>query len=160
MGNIRNMIEMAKIISGYSREEALRRYEVCRDRFTDGDNTLSRNFDLVMEASMLLQRIMDLAKEEVKRDEAMDFDSQPAWVIPPKHDNQDFWLDKYGQRIWNLGDTTKSAHRSYYWCDRVIILDKMRKVLEDIKFSDFVNRIDAEGWEPVIPDEPVKFDKE
>jgi hypothetical protein len=160
---MRDMIKMAKIISGYSREEAERRYEVCRDRFTDGENTLSRNFDLVMEASMLLQRIMDVAKEELKSEK---ISNEPdintdAWVVPPKHDNQDFWLNKYGRREWTLGNPmVKSAQRSYYWCDRVIILDATRRVLEDIKFSDFVNRIDAEGWEPEIPEVKVEFNKD
>ena len=157
---MKKIFEMAKVISRYSREEAERRLDVMRERFTDENITDYNRFDFLMEASMLLQRLIDLAKKEDKEKEATKEEGQFGWVVPPKHDNQDFWLDKYGKRIWNLGDTTKSAIRSYYWCDRVIILDKMRVVLEDITFTDFVNRIDAEGWEPEIPDEPVKFNKE
>jgi hypothetical protein len=164
---MRNILEMAKIISGYSREEALRRYEVCRDRYTDDNNTVYKNFDLVMEASMLLQRIMDIAKEEVKAEAAMEMKSQPVWVIPPKGDDQNFWLNKYGLRYWNLTDPMKTpksilktAVRSYYWCDRVIIIDGNRRVLEDIKLSDFIKRSGYNDWIPEVPETKVKFDEE
>jgi hypothetical protein len=159
--DMKDLLEMAKIISGYSREETLRRYAVCRDRYADDNNTVEKDFDLMTEASMLLQRIVDIAKEEVKEERMIDRITEIAWVVPPKHDNQDFWLNRYGHREWTLGDPmVKSAMRSYYWCDRVIILDATRKVLEDIKFSDFVKRIDVEGWEPEIPKEKVKFDRD
>ena len=156
---MKNMLEMAKVISGYSKKEVLRRYEICRNRYTD-DNTEYKKFDLVAEASMLLQRIVDLAKEEISAEQVMDAVTEIAWVIPPKGDNQDFWLNKYGNRHWNLTDGTKSAIRSYYWCDRVIILNATRRVLEDIKFSEFIHRIDAEGWEPEIPEVKIDFNKD
>jgi hypothetical protein len=60
--------------------------------------------------------------------------------------------EQNGERHWYLGDGTKFAMRYYYWCDRVIIMGvKNHVILEDIKFSDFVNRIDTEDWEPEIP---------
>jgi hypothetical protein len=88
---MKKIFEMAKTISKYSQEEAERRLDVIRNRFTD-DNTMYKNFDYVMEASMLLQRIMDLAKKDVKRHKAMD--SEDGYILPPKYDNQDFWLNK------------------------------------------------------------------
>jgi hypothetical protein len=152
---MKNIFEMAKIISKYSHEEALRRYGVCRDRFTDNNRTPTQNFDFLMEASMLLQRITDFAKEEVKSEAIAnepDINSD-VWIQVPKGDDMRYWLNEYGQRIWNLRDTTKSAIRSYYWCDRIIILDKMRTVLEDIKFSDFIRDIYGnDDWIPEIPE--------
>ena len=151
---------MAKVISGYSREEALRRYEVCRDRFTDGENTLGRNFDLVMEASMLLQRIMDIAKEELKASELSNVPNinTNAWVVPPKGDDQDFWLNKYGLRRWTHKVKKEfNAERPYYWCDRVIIM-KDRTVTADITFTEFME----EGYcfyTPEVPEVKVNFNE-
>ena len=150
---MRDMIEMAKIISGYSREEALRRYEVCRDRFTDGENTLSRNFDLVMEASMLLQRIVDIAKEELKEELQSDEPdiNTDAWIQVPKGDDMKYWLNRYGLRRWNInGDIIKSAERAYYWVDRMLFLDENRRVLDQVKFSDFI-RVPPNGWTEELP---------
>jgi len=153
---MKNVFEMAKIISGYSREEAERRYEVCRDRYTDDNHTSAQNFDFLLEASMLSQRLMDVAKEEVKSEELSDEPDMntDAWIVPLKGDDMKYWLDKYGQRRWNFGDTT--AMRSYYWCDRVLILGKMRTVLEDIKFTDFIRDIYGDdNWVAEMP-EPGK----
>jgi hypothetical protein len=148
------IFEKAKIISGYSREEVLRRYEVCRDRYTD-DNTEYKKFDLVTEASMLLQRLMDLAKEEVSAEQVMDAVTEIAWVQVPKGDDMMYWLNKYGRRRWTINEErVRSAERAYYWCDRVILLDENRKVLDDIKFSDFILTV-PNGWVAEMP-EPGK----
>ena len=162
---IKKVFEMAKVISGYSREEAERRLDVMRDRFADEGRTEYMRFDYVMEASMLLQRLMDLAKKEAKAE--AESENQFNWVVPIKGDDQDLWLDKYGLRHWNLTDPTKTpksilktAMRSYYWCDRVIIMDANRRVLEDIKFTDFIKRSGYGDWIPEIPEVKVKFDKE
>lgn len=152
---MKNMFEAAKIISGYSRKEAERRYEVCRDRFSD-DNTTSKNFDLVMEASMLLQRIMDLAKEDliseiVSEEPNINTD---AWVQVPKGDDMAFWLNKYGLREWTQklhpSAPELTAVRSYYWCDRIIIMNENRRVINDFKFSEFIEN--TEFWTPKLPE--------
>lgn len=144
---------MAKVISGYSREEATRRYEVCRERFTD-DNTMYNKFDIAMEASMLSQRIMDLAKEDIisEIDTNEPDINTDAWIQVPKGDDMKFWLNKYGKREWknNEGYTVL---RSYYWVDRVIELDPNRKVISDLKFSDFIKS--ETYYVPVLP-EPGK----
>mgnify|MGYP001443573569 CR=1 FL=1 len=137
---MKNVFEMAKVISGYSRKEAERRYEVCRDRFTDGGNTLCRDFDLVMEASMLSQRIVDIAKEEVKADAVSNEPdiNTDAWIQVPVGDDMKFWLNKYGLRRWKaIDDNGINAQRPYYWCDRVIIMND-RTVIDDITFTEFI----------------------
>jgi hypothetical protein len=92
-----------------------------------------------------------------------------AWIVPPKGDDQKYWLNKYGKRIWqrNFKDTsnqiqyTLTAERSYYWCDRVIVTDENRKVLNDLKFSDFIAHPLYDQWIPVQPEitEHVNDDK-
>jgi len=67
MGKIFNK---AKIISGYSKEEAEREYDVCRDRYTDDNVTEYKKFDMLSEAMLLSQRLMDLAKEEIENETA------------------------------------------------------------------------------------------
>ena len=151
--DMKDMIEMAKIISGYSREEALRRYEVCRDRFTDDNVTEYKKFDMAMEASMLLQRIVDIAKEELKEElQSNEPDiNTDAWIQVPKGDDMKFWLNRYGLRRWNInGDIIKSAERAYYWVDRMLFLDENRRVLDQVKFSDFI-RVTPNGWTEELP---------
>jgi hypothetical protein len=69
MGKIFNK---AKIISGYSKEEAEREYDVCRDRYTDDNVTEYKKFDMLSEAMLLSQRLMDLAKAEIENERMME----------------------------------------------------------------------------------------
>ena len=155
--DMKNIFEMIKVISGYSRREAERRYEVCRDRYTDDNHTSAQNFDFILEASMLSQRLMDLAKEEVKSEELSDEPNMntDAWIQVPKGDDMKYWLNKYGRRRWTINEErVRSAERAYYWCDRVLILDENHRVLDDIKFSDFILTV-PNGWVAEMP-EPGK----
>ena len=81
-------------------------------------------------------------------------------IIVPKNDNQKFWQNECGLRTWNrrfhvVGepekDYTLTAQRSYYWVDKVIIMDENHKVINDLKFLDFVQHPLYNEW---IPDEP------
>ena len=137
--DMKDMIEMAKVISGYSRKEALRRYEICRDRYAN-DNTSYKSFDIAMEASMLLQRIVDIAKEELKAEAVSNEPdiNTDAWIRVPVGDDMKFWLNKYGLRRWKaIDDNGINAQRPYYWCDRVIIMND-RTVIDDITFTEFI----------------------
>jgi hypothetical protein len=72
-----------------------------------------------------------------------------AWVVPPKGDDQKYWLNKYGLRNWTAKGHTNIAQRAYYWCDRVIIMNNERKVLDDITFTEFIKN--EEYWIPELP---------
>jgi hypothetical protein len=152
---MKKMFEMAKAISQYSRKEAERRYEVCRDRFSD-DNTYYQNFDIAMEASMLLQRIMDLAKEDaetLKPDPDINTDT---WIQVPKGDDMKYWLNKWGLRRWvHRLKKEFNAERLYYWCDRVIIMED-RKVINDITFTKFI-REEFDFYNPEMPEKEEKI---
>ena len=149
---IRNIIESAKIISKYSRKEAEERFEVMRDRFTDDNNTLYMSFDYVMEASMLLQRIMDLTEKEVEAHKP-DMNSD-TWIQVPKGDDMKYWLNKWGTRRWiHRVKKEFNAERPYYWCDRVIIMQD-RKVIDEITFTKFAEE-EFDFYNPELP-EPEK----
>jgi hypothetical protein len=83
----------------------------------------------------------------------------------PKGDDMKFWLNKYGSRTWTrlfhaLGghekDYTLTAQRSYYWVDRVIVMDDTRKVVNDLKFSDFISHPLYNEWIPDKPEVEIK----
>lgn len=55
-------------------------------------------------------------------------------------DDKKYWLNEFGRREWiNKKHPHITAHRAYYWKDRVIILDesKGRLYLESTPFSTF-----------------------
>lgn len=152
---------MAKIISGYSREEAEKRLDVMRDRFADEGRTEYMRFNYVMEASMLLQRLMDLAKKDLKRleDELEPDLNTDTWVQVPEGDDKKYWLNKYGLRRWTHRVKKEfNAERPYYWCDRVVIMQD-RKVIDDITFTKFVEE-EFDFYNPELPEHKITLEPE
>ena len=100
---------------------------------------------------------MDLAKKNVKSEE---LSNEPdmntdVWVQVPKGDDMKYWLNKWGTRRWTIREEqVRTAERPYYWCDRVIIMDENRRVLDDITFTKFINEVNN-GWIIEMP-EPGK----
>jgi hypothetical protein len=64
----------------------------------------------------------------------------------PLYDDKMYWLNEFGLRTWKAKKGTNIAQRSYYWCDRVIIMNSERMVLEDITFTEFIK--DKKNWIP------------
>jgi hypothetical protein len=141
-------------------QEAVRGYNVLRDRYADDNHTPYQNFDLILEASMLSQRLMDIGKKEILADSIsqqihIEDQNTGVWNKIPKGDDDKFWLNEYGLRIWHINEPeVKSAERSYYWCDRVLILNANHCVLDDIKFSDFIQTVEN-GWTPQMPEKRI-----
>lgn len=165
---MKDILKVSKIISCYSKEEALRRFAVTRDRFADENISEYQRFDFLTEAMMLSQVIMRYAGESVEIDktsedlkikkegfEELDMNTD-SWIQVPKDDDMKFWQDKYGLRTWNNfdhhGRIIGIAQRSYYWCDRVLIMDSDRKILQELRFSDFIKSAVALDWTPEMPD--------
>lgn len=76
-----------------------------------------------------------------------------------------YWLNEYGERYWyKKSDMAITAHRSYYWVDRVMFLeegsvhwvedkqiwstsDRHHNQGPDITYAEFKKQID--DWEPI-----------
>jgi hypothetical protein len=154
--NIKIFIELAKRIAGSTEEELEKRYE----GIVNGYNDMFTQLEL----GMISFRLMELAKKEIKEEKRLeeecadDVDSI-VWIQVPKGDSMDFWENKYGSRTWTRlfhtlnaeRDYTLTAQRSYYWVDRVIVMDENRRVVNDLKFSDFIQHPLYNEWIPIEP---------
>jgi hypothetical protein len=61
------------------------------------------------------------------------------------------WKNEYGWREWKHTKSSNiTAHRSYYWVDRVLLIDEAqeRRVLGEVTFTEFQKAI--EKWQEVI----------
>jgi hypothetical protein len=150
--NMHLFIELAKRIATSDLKELEKRYE----GIVNGYNDMFTQLEL----GMISVRLMELAKKEIKKEKRLeeqcaDDVNSMVWIQVPAGDSMDFWENKYGRRTWTSQNGEFTAERSYYWVDRVIILDKNRKVMEDITFTQFLYRIstlEKEYWIPVVPE--------
>ena len=62
-------------------------------------------------------------------------------------ENKTYWLNEFGKRTWKHKVNNWTADRSYYWCDRIIVIDEgnNRRVIDDVLYSTF----DLTEWEPL-----------
>lgn len=112
------------------------------------DPRVQRNLDV------LEVKIIEEPKKPKKTHIVEDINSQ-AWIQVPKGDDMKFWLNKYGKRTWTREEESGAkftADRSYYWVDRVIVLDENRTVVNDVKFSDFIASPAYVKWTPIQPE--------
>lgn len=80
-------------------------------------------------------------------------------------ERNEYWLNDYGERYWHRkDDISMTAHRSYYWVDRVSFIHektthyvKEKKIWstgdrlhvgKDKTFTDFKNELD--DWVPIL----------
>ncbi|MCE5224699.1 MAG: hypothetical protein LLG05_02455 [Porphyromonadaceae bacterium] len=154
--NMYLFIELAKRIATSDLKELEKRYESIVNGYSDMFTQI--------ELGMISTRLMELAKEEIeeaKRENERESDdvNNIVWIQVPKGDSMDFWENKYGLRTWTrffhtVGegmDYALTAQRSYYWVDRVIVMDANRRVLNDLKFSDFIQHPLYNEWIPIEP---------
>lgn len=153
---MKKLIELAKKVQQMSDEELKNRIAYLEDRIQRQVFLDALTIDVLMEIQMISQRIMKIAKDELKSENQQMLDSNDTkWNVIPKYDDKKYWLNEYGQRLWKLASNEKfTAERPYYWCDRVITLDENRGVIQDITFTDFMeanSKSTVERFIPVLP---------
>lgn len=140
MGIIDTIIKIYEL----PKEELVDRYHDLRMRYAESINSVDR-FDILMESNIVAMRLVEIHKNEP----VMANNSEPVWI-----DDDNYWFDEFGLRTWTRVDcdgTTYSAQRSYYWVDRIIIMDNTRRIIDDIPFSEFVASPKYGLWTPNKP---------
>ena len=158
--NMYLFIELAKRIANSDLKKIKKRYEAIVNGYSDMFTQI--------ELGMISFRLMELAKKEIKEAEKLEREcaddvNSMVWIQVPEGDSMDFWENKYGLRTWTRlfhtvsekEDYTLTAQRSYYWVDRVIVMDGNRRVINDLKFSDFIQHPLYNEWIPVEPKEKI-----
>jgi hypothetical protein len=151
--SMKKFVKIAKGVQQMSDDELKNRIAYLEDRIQRQVFLDAPTIDVLMEIQMISQRIMEIAKKELKAENQQMLDSNDTkWNVIPKGDDKKYWLNEYGKREWKLASNEKfTAERPYYWCDRVITLDKNRVVIQDITFTDFMEANEKSAVEQFIP---------
>lgn len=159
--DMKKLIELAKGVQRMSNEELKDRIVYLEDRIRRQVFLDAPTINVLMEIQMVSQRIMGIAKKELKAENLykkskaensyVPDSNNIKWNIIPKGDDQKYWLNDYGLRRWRHRVKKEfNAERPYYWCDRVIIMQN-RTVIADTTFTKF-NEEKFDFYNPELPE--------